>query len=210
MEVNCSPSWTSLVLITLCHVLRLSHSFKGCGLLPFLLFHYRQVHWSLWLKETHTHVNFVLPSLDLTMPTSTGQALLCPFYGWRNWETGRSGVWSSLSGSLKVRWGSGFDTDSNFSYSFYLICCLTLKRFRNKTHMNLYGKDWIFCRQIGLFVHATETIYLRLGREPTWLGLEPSEDPWSSNWDHRPGFRTKWSSCSWCLITERIQWETKW
>ena len=34
MEVSCSPSWTALVLITLCHVLRLSHSFKGCGLLP--------------------------------------------------------------------------------------------------------------------------------------------------------------------------------
>ena len=35
-------------------------------------------------------------------------------------------------------------------------------------------------------------------------------------WDSNPAktlvtaFRTKWSSSSWCLITERIQWEMKW
>ena len=35
-------------------------------------------------------------------------------------------------------------------------------------------------------------------------------NPWPSNWDHRPGLGTQWSSGSWCLIAERIQWETKW
>ena len=210
VEVGCPPSWTYLVPITLYNALRLSQSFKGCDLPPSLLSNCWQAHWSLPQKETHTHVKLVLPSLNLTMPTSTGHALLCPFYGHRNWKTGNSGGWSSLSGSLKVRWGSGVDTGFNFSYSFYLICCLTRRRFKNKACINLHGKDRLFCRQVGLFVHRTETVYLRLGREPTGSGFEPSQNPWFSNWDHRLGFRTKWSSGSWCLITERIQWETKW
>ena len=33
------PSWTYLVLISLCHVLGLCHPFKGCALPPSLLFH---------------------------------------------------------------------------------------------------------------------------------------------------------------------------
>ena len=33
-------------------------------------------------------------------------------------------------------------------------------------------------------------------------------NPWSFNCDHSPGLRTYWSSGSWCLIIERIQWET--
>ena len=48
-----------------------------------------------------------------------------------------------------------------------------------------------------------------LGLEPTQPGLKPGQNPPSYNWDHTPGFRT-WSSGSWCLIAERIQWETKW
>ena len=36
---TCPPSWIHLVLISLCHVLGLCHSFKGCALPPSLLFH---------------------------------------------------------------------------------------------------------------------------------------------------------------------------
>ena len=35
---TCPPSWTHLVLISLCHVLGLCHSFKCCALPPSLLF----------------------------------------------------------------------------------------------------------------------------------------------------------------------------
>ena len=37
---TCPPSWTHLVLIRLCHVLGLCHSFKSCALPPSLLFQY--------------------------------------------------------------------------------------------------------------------------------------------------------------------------
>ena len=40
---TCPPSWTHLVLISLCHVLGLCHSFKGCALPPSLLFHYYHI-----------------------------------------------------------------------------------------------------------------------------------------------------------------------
>ena len=62
-----------------------------------------------------------------------------------------------------------------------------------------------------------------LPQAETWthlLGLKTSQNP---AWDLThvaetqtqakptvPGFRTKWNSDSWCLIAERIQWETKW
>ena len=36
---TCPLSWTHLVLISLCHVLGLCHSFKGCALPPSFLFH---------------------------------------------------------------------------------------------------------------------------------------------------------------------------
>ena len=37
-----------------------------------------------------------------------------------------------------------------------------------------------------------EAAYRRLGLEPMrWnSNLEPSQNPWSSSWDHRPGFKT--------------------
>ena len=35
------PSWIHLVLISLCHVLGLCHSFKSCALPPSLLFQYQ-------------------------------------------------------------------------------------------------------------------------------------------------------------------------
>ena len=35
---TCLPSWTHLVLISLCHVLGLCHCFEGCALPPSLLF----------------------------------------------------------------------------------------------------------------------------------------------------------------------------
>ena len=60
---------------------------------------------------------------------------------------------------------------------------------------------------------GNETVYLRWGLEPMFWELNPcgwDSNLCSSNWDCRPGFRTKWSSGSWCFISERIQWETKW
>ena len=60
---------------------------------------------------------------------------------------------------------------------------------------------------------GNETVYLRWGLEPMFWDLNPcgwDSNLCSSNWDCRPGFRTKWSSGSWCFISERIQWETKW
>ena len=61
-----------------------------------------------------------------------------------------------------------------------------------------------------------ETVYLSLGFKPTWQGLcAMFSHSVISNWDlslpkHTvPGFRTYWSSGSWCLI-EKVQWEIQW
>ena len=59
-------------------------------------------------------------------------------------------------------------------------------------------------------VSQVEIIYLRLGLGLTRPRHEPSPNPWSSNWDHRPAFRTQWSPGSYSLVAEGIQWETKW
>ena len=50
-----------------------------------------------------------------------------------------------------------------------------------------------------------ETVYLRCGLEPMCWDLNPygwDSNLCSSNWDCRPGFRTWWSSGSWCFISE--------
>ena len=39
-----------------------------------------------------------------------------------------------------------------------------------------------------------------LGLETPWLRLKSCQNPWFSNWDHTPGFRTQRSSGSWCLM----------
>ena len=47
--------------------------------------------------------------------------------------------------------------------------------------------------QIGTWTHVAGTWTWPkpgLGLEPTRLGLEPGQNPQSSNWDHTPGFRT--------------------
>ena len=57
---NLSPSWTQLVLISLCHVLWPCHSFKHCALLSFLPF---QQHTLLLLLENIQNVSLALEPL---------------------------------------------------------------------------------------------------------------------------------------------------
>ena len=46
------PPWTHLVLISLCHVLRLCHSFKGCALLSSFQFY---VQYLIFFQLNHSH-----------------------------------------------------------------------------------------------------------------------------------------------------------
>ena len=94
--------------------------------------------------------------------------------------------------------------------------CLVLVWY---TNLGIWQRDWESPGNLTLEASG-ETIFPQIGTETHVLGLEPSKTllvtwiPMAGTQTQPkptvPGFRTWWSSGSWCLITQRIQWETKW
>ena len=72
VEVDLS-TWTYLVLIILCRVLGLCHSFKVCALPPSLLF---QIQWSLLPDSEHNRGKNYFSDITVSMNSSCGQYMM--------------------------------------------------------------------------------------------------------------------------------------
>ena len=140
-------AWTYLVLISLCHVLELCYSFKGCALPPSLLFQGDWGHRSplspqskksaLWgsthiytRKLTHLLRTWIRSGLLHTHPSQFPLYLLCwnlllPLLGAPGgWPTGQH-QWAPLSSAFRLDWaikepGSRAEGRRPARVSFYL------------------------------------------------------------------------------------------
>ena len=95
---------------------------------------------------------------------------------------------SPWKGLLQCSWFLAFPLDCFLQFpSVYIIL---LKACTSDWDLNPHAGTRI---QTGTWTHVARTRTQpkpRLGLEPTRLGLKPSQNPQSSNWDHTPGFRT--------------------
>ena len=69
---------------------------------------------------------------------------------------------------------------------------IAVSRTTASSQFQLLLSKWNHAPQTGTWTHAARTQTQPkpwLGLEPMHLGLEPGQNPQSSNWDHTPGFR---------------------